>query len=100
VVRLPQDLLDAHRNAALRHADVGPKHKAIRHFSAFRRLQAGQATQLIKDAATTSRLHGRYWSMSTVARVELIATRSGHERNRVCAWNECSTSARMLAVNC
>jgi len=42
-VRLQPDLLDAHRNAALLYADVGQKQKAIRHFSAFRRLQAGQA---------------------------------------------------------
>jgi tetratricopeptide (TPR) repeat protein len=39
-LRLQPDLPDAHRNAALLYADVGKQQMAIRHFSAFRRLQA------------------------------------------------------------
>jgi tetratricopeptide (TPR) repeat protein len=38
-LRLQPDLLDAHRNAALLCAQVGKQQMAIRHFSAFRRLQ-------------------------------------------------------------
>ncbi|MDQ0608024.1 tetratricopeptide (TPR) repeat protein [Variovorax sp. W1I1] len=41
-LRLQPDLLDAHRNAALLYADSGRQQMAIRHFSAFRRLQAGK----------------------------------------------------------
>jgi tetratricopeptide (TPR) repeat protein len=43
-LRLQPDLLDAHRNAALLYADSGRQQMAIRHFSAFRRLQAGKQT--------------------------------------------------------
>ncbi|WP_280811648.1 tetratricopeptide repeat protein [Variovorax boronicumulans] len=38
-LRLQPDLPDAHRNAALLYADAGNQQMAIRHFSAFRRLQ-------------------------------------------------------------
>lgn len=41
-LRLQPDLLDAHRYAALLYAEAGQKQLAIRHFSAYRRLRAGQ----------------------------------------------------------
>ena len=36
---LAPDMADAHQNAALLYARAGDKHSAIRHFSAYRRLQ-------------------------------------------------------------
>lgn len=40
-LRLQPDIADAHHNAALLYAQGGEKQLAIRHFSAYRRLQAG-----------------------------------------------------------
>ena len=40
-LRLQPDLADAHHNAALLYDQVGNKQLAIRHFSAYRKLQAG-----------------------------------------------------------
>jgi tetratricopeptide (TPR) repeat protein len=38
-LRLAPDMADAHQNAALLYAREGDKQRAIRHFSAYRRLQ-------------------------------------------------------------
>ncbi len=40
-LRLQPDLTDAHQNLAILYAELGDKQRAIRHFSAFRRLERG-----------------------------------------------------------